>query len=586
MKKYRRLFKIIAYANPGKGLLFLIALLSIMGALSSVLFPILTQRLIDSFSDAQTFPTEWLLILIGVLTAGSVASGFNFYMIGKVANRMLVNLRSKVLAKSIYLPIRYYDKNPSAEPASRIVNDTEVINSVLTDHFEPFISGMLTLVSSLIILWVLDWQLTAVLFVTLIIAFVITVPIAAKLSVLSKSIQEKEAHFLSFITERLSQIRLIKACTAESSSLTDSKQSLQQLYDLGQKEVKIAAIMAPIAGMTIVATLIIILAFGAARVSQGVITMGTLMAFILYLFNIVFPLIQFTYFFAAFNKAAGAAERVDELLDETEESSDGTQELSLAGQSIHFQNIKFEYEKGRPVFSDIDIQIPANKVVAFVGESGAGKSTLFSLLLRYYAPSKGRILVGNELINNLSLHKWRQQIGYVAQDAPLLSGSIRNNLLLGTEKPLSDEEIFDALKLAQLEEFVAQLPKGLDTEVGERGVKLSGGQKQRVAIARAMLQDNPILLCDEATSNLDSATEYKIQVAMNQLKNNRTTLVAAHRLSTVLEADKIIVLKEQKVIGEGTHQELMVKEPYYRELVEQQLKPFEGEDTLSEKISA
>ncbi|MCW9000302.1 MAG: ABC transporter ATP-binding protein [Kangiellaceae bacterium] len=288
--KYKRLFSIVGLAKPGKGLLTFIACLSIIGAGSSILFPMLTQNLVDSFSNATEIPTNWIIFIAGALALGSIASGINYYLIGKLANRMLVNLRSKVLSKAIYLPVTYFDENNSAEPDSRIVNDTEVINSVMAEHFEPFISGMLTLISSLIILWILDWQLTSVLFATLLVSFLITVPIAAKLSKLSKDFQQQEANFLSFITERLSQIRLIKAATAESQSLHKSKQNLDELYRLGQKEVRIGAVMAPIAGMTIITTLIIILAFGAARVSQGIITMGTLIAFILYLFNIIFPL--------------------------------------------------------------------------------------------------------------------------------------------------------------------------------------------------------------------------------------------------------------------------------------------------------
>lgn len=579
MNKYQQLLKIVGYANPGKGLLFFIGCLSVIGAASSLIFPLLTQNLIDAFSEASNLPSEWIIFLVVALAIGSIASGVSYYLIGKVANRMLVNLRTKVLSKSFRLPIKYYDNNQSAEPASRIVNDTEVVNTVVSQHFEPFISGMLTLVSSLIILWVLDWQLTAVLFATLIIAFVITIPIAAKLSQLSKSIQKEEASFLSYITERLSQIRLIKACTAEEDSIHSSKETLDQLYQLGLKEVKIGAVMAPIAGMTIITTLIVILAFGAARVSEGVITMGTLIAFILYLFNIVFPLIQFTYFFAALNKAAGAAERITELLNETEEKvekseqSDNHNEQFLLenNQSISFHQLDFSYSDEQELFQQLNLTLPANQTIAFVGESGSGKSTLFSLLLRYYSPSSGEIKFNDQVIDKIPLNEWRKQIAFIAQDAPLLSGTLLENLTLGLRRVPSQETIEEKLRLAQLDTFVEGLPKGLETEVGERGVKLSGGQKQRLAIARAMLQDAPILLCDEATSNLDSVTEHKIQQAMKLVAQNRTTLIAAHRLSTVIDADLIIVLKSGEIIGQGTHQELLQTVPYYQELVEFQL---------------
>jgi len=586
IEKYRTLLKLISHARPGKGLLAAIGLFSILTALTSLVFPVVTQQLVDQLGDAQTLPTNWLLGLIAILVAGSFIGGLNFYLIGKVANRMLVNLRSKVLAKAIRLPVPYYDDTASADPASRIVNDTQIINELVSQHFEPLISGTLTLLASLVILWFLDWQLTAVLFATLLVSFLITVPIAARLANLSKSIQQEEATFLGFITERLAQIRLIKACTAESESLDTGQHTLSQLYQLGQKEVKIGAIMAPIASLSIVAALVSILVFGAARVSQGAITMGELIAFILYLFNIIIPLIQFTYFFVAFNKAAGAAERVQELFDETEEMIDGGKELTIEHYPLSFSQVSFSYDSGQEIFNKLSLDIDANSTVALVGSSGAGKTTIFSLLQRFYSPAAGEILIDGQSITNYPLSSWRQQLAYVSQDTPLLSGSIRENLLLGLNRNPSDESITQVLQLSQLSQFVEALNDGLDTQIGERGVKLSGGQKQRMAIARAMLQDRPILLCDEATSNLDSTTEHKIQLAMEQLKTNRTTLIAAHRLSTVLNADKIVVLKEGRVIAQGPHHQLMEDSAFYRELVEHQLNPFEQIQTVKLDESA
>ncbi len=572
MSKFQKLFRIIGYAKPGKGLLLTIALLSVIGASTSLAFPMLTQQLVDSFSDATSIPTYWITIIGVALFLSTIASGINYYLIGTVANKMLVNLRSKVLKKSIFLPVKYFDDNNSAEPASRIVNDTEVINSLVAEHFEPFISGILTLVSSLIILWILDWQLTSVLFVTLTLSFLITIPVASKLTQLSKSIQKQEASFLSLITERFSQIRLIKSSNAESETLESSRKNLNSLFNLGQKAVKISAIMAPISGITIISTLIAILAFGASRVSEGAITMGTLIAFILYLFNIVFPIIQFTFFIAAFNKAAGAADRVEELLTEIEDSVDEqTFSSDIKTWNLEFKELEFSYSKDKALFHSFNLKIPEKQTVAFVGESGSGKSTLFSLLLRFYNPNNGDICINGQSISGISLSNWRDNLAYISQDTPILSGSIRSNLTLGIKEKPTDEKIYEAINLAQLQSLVDSLPERLDAQVGERGVKLSGGQKQRLAIARAILQNAPILLCDEATSSLDSATELKIQQAMSQLSKNRTTLIAAHRLSTVRDADLIVVMKSGKIIGQGTHHALYDSSEYYRELVDIQM---------------
>ncbi|WP_185964382.1 ABC transporter ATP-binding protein [Aliikangiella marina] len=586
MDKFKRLLKIINYANPGKGLLTAIGLLSVLGATSSLLFPVMTQKLIDLASNSGQLPTEWIGILIAVLLGGSVASGYNFFLVGKVGNRMLVNIRAKILAKAIYLPVPYFDNTPSAEPASRAVNDTEIINGVVSQHFEPFISGLITLVASLVILWILDWQLTAVLFATLMIAFLITVPIAAKLTQLSKSVQKEEANFLSFITERFAQIRLIKAYNAEQETLAKSQQTLTNLYDLGLKEVRIGAIMAPIAGMTIISTLIIILVFGATRVSQGEITIGTLIAFILYLFNIVFPLIQFTYFFAELNKAAGAAERVEELLEETSEQSTNKGELCFKPGDITLQNVHFNFEPKVPLFKRLNMVFPKNKKIALVGASGAGKSTIFNLLLRFYQPGSGNIKIGDHSIFEFSLEDWRKHVALIAQDTPLLSGSIKDNLTLGLRQEISQRDLEKVIDAAELTEFIKTIPNGLEAPVGEKGVKLSGGQKQRIAIARAMLQDSPVLLCDEATSNLDATTEHKLQQAMNNLAVNRTTIVSAHRLSTVIDADLIYVLKGGNVIAEGTHEGLMKNSDYYQELVKHQFSALKTNNENPQQLEA
>jgi ATP-binding cassette subfamily B protein AbcA/BmrA len=574
MQKYRRLFKVIAFARPSKLLLIIVGFMAVFSSLTSLLFPLLTQQLIDGFTDAKSLPVDLLVLLIGLLTLGAILSGVNIYLIGKMGNRMLVNLRTKILSKAIYLPVSYYDKNMSTEPASRVVNDTGIINSLVSEHFESVISGVLTMSASLIVLWIIDWQLTAVLFATLFGSLIIVVPILSKLTSLSKKLQEKEAHFLGFITERLSQIRLIKAFTAERHSIESSREILDKLYQIQQKEVKIGAVIGPILGLTIVATLVIILVYGAMRVSEGAISMGTLIAFILYIMNIIGPMAQLAGFNAALNKAAGASERVYGLLDEEDECFENNQQVAFPNNDIVFRNIEFEYNPELTILKGFNLTIPANQMIAIVGESGAGKSTLFSLLLRYYKPTNGDILIGDQSIEDYSLYNLRRQIGYIAQDSPLLSGSIRDNLLLGVESKPQESRINEILKLALLDEFIDELPDGLDTQIGERGTKLSGGQKQRVAIARAMLRDSKILLCDEATSNLDAATEYKIQQAMNSLEKNRTTLIVAHRLSTVLDADKIIVMKNGQVIGEGTHQELLESQSYYKELVEHQLRAF------------
>lgn len=575
MQKYSQLFHTISYADPNRKLIAVIAVLSVSSTVSSLLFPLLTQEMIDSFSTDSSFPIVTAVFLIGILLLGAMSSGLNYYFLGMIGNRMLVNIRKKTLRRGVYLPVSYFDSNPSAEPASRIVNDTELVNGLVSQQLEPVISGTLTLTLSVFVLWYIDWRLTSILFCTLFIAFAIVIPIAAKLTNLSKFSQEKEAEFLGRIVEYFSQLRLIKASNAEWDAINSSGDVLDELYQIKHKEVKIGAVIAPIAGITIVLTLVIILSYGAARVNEGLISIGTLVAFILYIFNIVSPLAQLTSFNISLNKAVGASERIQELLAlENEIDFDGDK-IDAINKDIVFENISFKYSDDSEVFSNFSLSLSANETIAFVGESGAGKSTLFSLLLRYYSPDTGAIKVAGSSIGNFDLASWRSQLSYIQQDSPLLSGSILENLVLGMDD-FPDAEIIDsALAAAHLKEFIDELPEGLDTQVGERGSKLSGGQKQRLGIARAILANSPILLCDEATSNLDSITEYGIKEAMKNLTTNRTTLIAAHRLSTVIHADRIVVLKGGEIIADGTHSKLMKTQSYYRDLVEHQLKVFD-----------
>lgn len=570
---FAKLLELLSYAKPSKKLIAVLTVLSLFGIISNLTYPLFTQQFIDNFQTGEAFPVMPITLLIVVLTLGAVAAGVNAYLVGSLGNEMLVNLRSKLLNQVLYLPVKFYDDNPSAEPASRIINDTEVVNNILSQEFVPLVGSVITLLASVVILWFIDWELTAVLFATLFVAFAIVLPVTAKISKISKVIQSQEADFLSFVVERLGLLRLVKAYTGERQCLNDSKSMLTSLFDAKQKEVRIYAYMAPVAGMTIVVTLIIILGFGASRVNQGLITIGTLIGFIMYLFNVIMPLLQMIGFAATFNKALGASERLHELLHTKAEPVE-SQSRQINGSAISFEQVKFGYDAQTPVLKDINFTVEQNQTVAFVGKTGSGKSTIFSLLLRFYDASSGRITIGNQSVDAVSLHHLRNQFSYISQDSLLLNGTILDNLLFGMEESPSQQQINEVIEQAELTEFVGTLKQGLQTEVGERGVKLSGGQKQRLAIARAMLNDNPILLCDEATSALDATTEYKIQKAMDKLRNDKTVLIAAHRLSTVVGADKIIVVDEGQIVAQGTHEQLLQNQTFYRELVEHQLRAF------------
>lgn len=574
MSKYSNLFKVISWGEPSRAQVIMIGVITSLSAIVSLVVPLMIQRAIDGFNSMDSMDTTPFYLMLAGWLVSALLGGISVYMIGRIGVKMLLNLRAKLFTRSVRLPMRYFDDNASTEPSSRLVSDAGVIAELVNAQTQPVISGVISMVGSLIILWTLDWKLTAFMIVTLILSVILMTPLSRQLAKISQQIQESEATLLNTVIESLGNIRLFKASTAEQQAQVSVTNTLDVMFGLRCRTVAIFAVIAPLSGLIVIGATVVILAMAAIRVKSGEISMGTLVAYVMYVNSIVFPLMQLATFKAALDNAAGGAERIHELLSVEEEDYREGNDKKIEASDIEFKQVGFEYDDDKTILSDISISVGHNETIALVGESGAGKSTIFSLLLDFYSPTSGEILIGGHPIKEYSLTNLRQQMAYVAQDAPMMMGTIRENLLLGMAFDGDDEQIMNAIRLAQLEKFVDSLDNGLDTQIGERGTKVSGGQRQRIAIARAVLKHAPILLCDEATSSLDSSTEYEIQQAMNQLSSNSTTIIAAHRLSTVIDADKIYVLKKGELVGAGTHHELMDSLPYYRELVDRQLSVF------------
>ncbi|NME98730.1 ABC transporter ATP-binding protein [Aneurinibacillus aneurinilyticus] len=570
-KGWRQFIHLVQQTKPSKIFLCIALLLSVSTTVVGLFVPLFTKNLINDFS-LSSLSTGRIILLVSAMLIQALASGISIYLLNHIGQSVVAGIRERLWKKLLVLPVSYYDEHQTGETVSRMTNDTAIVKGLITDHLANFLTGMISIIGSIIVLFILDWKMTLLMLIAIPLSFMILVPLGRKMHQVSKGTQDETARFTSVIQQVLSEVRLVKASNAEMIEYNNGKKGIAQLFQYGLKEAKIQAMIAPLIGLVIMLLLVVILGYGGMRVSSGALTAGDLVAFIMYLFQIVMPMGQLTSFFTQFQKATGATERIISILEMDKEDNDSEQKVQNVNQSITVDHLSFSYKNGENVLKDISFSVEPGKVTAIVGPSGSGKTTLFSLLERYYQPQQGLIRLGGKPITDFSLQSWRSQIGYVSQESPIVSGTIRDNICYGLEKQVDDADLYRVARMAYADQFISELPEGFNTEVGERGIKLSGGQRQRIAIARAFLRDPKILMLDEATSSLDSKSELVVQQALQNLMKGRTTIVIAHRLSTVIDADQILFFEKGKITGSGTHEELMQTHSLYREFATQQLR--------------
>jgi ATP-binding cassette subfamily B protein AbcA/BmrA len=568
---WRTFVTLIRKTKPSYTMLFIALALSLITTVVGLFVPLFTKNLVDGFS-LDSLEAYQIILLVCAFIAQTVAGGLSIYLLNKFGQQILSGLREILWSKLLYLPVAHYDKEETGGLISRITNDTGVVKQVVSEHMSGFVNGIISIVGSIIILFLLDWQMTLLLLVAVPLTLGVMIPLGKKMHQISRNMQNETASFTSILTQVLSEVRLVKSSNAEPIEYERGKQGIQKLFKLGVREGKIQAFIAPLMGVVIMTLMVVIIGYGGLRVSNGSITAGELVAFILYLIQIVMPLGQITAFFTQLQKAIGATERMVDILGKDEEFQEQGMQMLSTDSDITLRDLTFRYEEGEEILKAVNFTIPSGKITALVGPSGSGKTTLFSLLERYYEPQSGSMTYGKHEISDYSLVSWRSQIGYVSQESPLMSGTIRENITYGLDREVSDEQLRVVARMAYADSFIEELPDAYNTEVGERGMKLSGGQRQRIAIARALLRNPRILMLDEATSALDSISERVVQEALNNLMNGRTTLVIAHRLSTVVDADQIIFLDKGSITGIGTHDQLVQQHEMYREFAQQQLR--------------
>ncbi|MED3832431.1 ABC transporter ATP-binding protein [Peribacillus frigoritolerans] len=572
-KGWRQFIRLVQQTKPSKLMIGIALALSLGTTGVALLVPLFTKNLINDFS-VSSLNAERITLLVSAIIVQALASGFSIYLLNRIGQSVVAGIRDQLWKKLLVLPVSYFDDHPSGETVSRMTNDTTVVKGLISEHLSNFVTGIISIVGSMIVLFVLDWKMTLLMFTAIPLSVLILMPLGKKMHKISKGMQDETASFTAVLQQVLTEIRLVKASNAEALEYQNGQKGIQKLFQFGLKEAKIQALIAPLMSFVMMALLVLILGYGGMRVSSGALTAGALVAFIMYLFQIIMPMAQLASFFTQFQKATGATERIISILDSVEEE-DAKQPVQNMSQSISVDHLNYSYNNGEQVLKDISFNVEAGKVTAIVGPSGSGKTTLFSLFERFYKPQEGSISIGGTSINDFTLLSWRSQIGYVSQESPIVSGTIRDNICYGINRDITDDELNQVAKMAYADQFISELPNGYDTEVGERGMKLSGGQRQRIAIARAFLRNPKILMLDEATSSLDSKSEKVVQQALNHLMKGRTTIVIAHRLSTVIGSDQIIFLEKGKITGSGTHKELYNTHSLYREFAEQQLHKLE-----------
>ncbi|MFD1677868.1 ABC transporter ATP-binding protein [Alicyclobacillus fodiniaquatilis] len=568
---WRLFLHLLKQTNPSKRFLSIAFCMSIVSTLVGLVIPLFTKQLVNGFSFSSLHRSE-IVVLVIAFVAQAIGSGLATYMLNHVGQKIVAGLRDRLWKKLIFLPVPYYDSHTTGETISRMTNDTAVVKALITEHLANLLNGTISLIGSIAILLYLDWKMTLVMLIAVPLSMAILMPLGRQMFKISRGLQDETAHFTGILTQVLSEIRLVKASNSEPNEYARGETGITNLFRFGLREAKVQAMIGPLIYFVLMILLVLIIGYGGVQVSSGALTAGDLVAFILYLFQIIMPMTQFTQFFTQFQKAMGATERIITTLQHDEERHDEGKVVEKTDEPIIVDHLTFGYKRGEAVLKDVNFTVQPGKVTAVVGPSGGGKTTLFSLFERFYQPQEGCIRLGGDSIDTFSLASWRRQIGYVSQESPLVAGTIRDNICYGTDRQVEDAEIERVAAMAYADHFIDALPDRYDTEVGERGIKLSGGQRQRIAIARALLRDPNILMLDEATSSLDSKSEVAVQKALKNLMQGRTTLVIAHRLSTVVDADQILFIEKGTITGSGTHEELFQRHEMYREFATQQLR--------------
>ncbi|MBS5887759.1 MAG: lipid A export permease/ATP-binding protein MsbA [Negativicoccus succinicivorans] len=566
MTDYARL---LHYVVPywRRGVAAIIAM--ILGALTTLAVPWIIRNIIDDVLAAKNLVAlNW--IALGILALFFLRGVFSYiqgYLMSYIANRVIIDIRNEVYARVQRLSLRFFDTRKTGSLMSRLTNDIGALQTAIVDNFVNIVKESVILIGSLVGMVILHWRLTLLCIIIVPLVSITIKYFGRKLKKSGHMMQERIADVTSHLQETIGGIRVVKSFFREDYEIARFRQINQASFGAAMKAARQSSQLSPIVEFIAAIAVTAIIWYGGWSVIDGELTAGELIAFLIYAINLANPVRRLSALYGDIQRSMAAGERVFALLDETpdiREKADAIALPVLRGDVV-FDAVHFRYEPSKEVLSGISFHAEPGQKIALVGPSGSGKSTIANLIPRFYDVTDGAIRIDGHDVRDVTLASLREQIGIVPQDTALFNTTIEENIRYG-RLDATDEEVAAAVRAANAEEFVRQLPQGLQTPIGDRGLVLSGGQRQRIAIARALLKDPRILILDEATSALDTESEQLVQAALERLMIGRTAFIIAHRLTTIQEADHILVIDRGRIVESGTHQSLLALHGMYYNL--------------------